>query len=526
MGMPPLAQVFSIAAGLWLLFCLYASVFSHGLSRAYNEDPVLVGRLVNQLGESILAPMWKALGEQGRGTTQQVLQAVAPSLVGRHPLGRFQTRITDVGGSVESCCCPIDLIESDQPILHHLLSELIDQPYFRYFHVNYEQPCPFWVEEHLCTAVASDGADEEPPCGICECPPDAVPELVRTKDERALVDTTLSPDFPGFIDEYSEHQWIDWDPCDQHMAYVDLQLNPERYTGYRGGEARQIWQIIYEENCFFDLDSQLSVAQETDREELEEKKDESAEQCMEERVFFRLISGLHGSTTVHLCSQHQKTADDRWLPNLDMFIWRLGIFPERIKNIYFNYIFMLRALAVLNELLPDVKSNSESLFATGAGADDRKTARLVHDFYQSPVLSTNTCASPLFDETSLFKGPNSLAIRDAFRNKFRNISRIMDCVACESCKLHAKLQVLGMGTALKLLFNENPRALLPFLQRNEIMALFQTAHKFSESIELIHQLRQQERAEVIHSVSVLLAFAAALVSLGILLITRCFLHRI
>lgn len=32
--------------------------------------------------------------------------------------------------------------------------------------------------------------------------------------------------------------------------YVDLLLNPERFTGYRGPEAWQIWDSIYEENCF------------------------------------------------------------------------------------------------------------------------------------------------------------------------------------------------------------------------------------------------------------------------------------
>lgn len=32
--------------------------------------------------------------------------------------------------------------------------------------------------------------------------------------------------------------------------YVDLLLNPERYTGYKGPDAWKIWNVIYEENCF------------------------------------------------------------------------------------------------------------------------------------------------------------------------------------------------------------------------------------------------------------------------------------
>lgn len=32
--------------------------------------------------------------------------------------------------------------------------------------------------------------------------------------------------------------------------YVDLLLNPERYTGYKGTSAHRIWRCIYMENCF------------------------------------------------------------------------------------------------------------------------------------------------------------------------------------------------------------------------------------------------------------------------------------
>lgn len=32
--------------------------------------------------------------------------------------------------------------------------------------------------------------------------------------------------------------------------YVDLLLNPERYTGYKGHSAHRIWRNIYMENCF------------------------------------------------------------------------------------------------------------------------------------------------------------------------------------------------------------------------------------------------------------------------------------
>lgn len=75
-------------------------------------------------------------------------------------------------------------------------------------------------------------------------------------------------------------------------------------------------------------------------------------------------------------------------------------------------------------------------------------------------------------------GFESLKLKSTFREKFRNISKIMDCVGCDKCRLWGKLQVIkqfidtlpvdvaiiklsslcylqiqGLGTALKILFS-------------------------------------------------------------------------
>lgn len=40
------------------------------------------------------------------------------------------------------------------------------------------------------------------------------------------------------------------DDSSEDSEYVDLLLNPERYTGYAGPSAHRIWRTIYQENCF------------------------------------------------------------------------------------------------------------------------------------------------------------------------------------------------------------------------------------------------------------------------------------
>jgi ERO1-like protein alpha len=77
----------------------------------------------------------------------------------------------------------------------------------------------------------------------------------------------------------------------------------------------------------------------------------------------------------------------------------------------------------------------------------------------------------------------------------------MDCVTCEKCRydlykiydfviyiflfrLWGKLQILGLGTAIKILLtNEQNLAQERVLSRQELVALINTLHQFSKSVE-------------------------------------------
>lgn len=67
--------------------------------------------------------------------------------------------------------------------------------------------------------------------------------------------------------------------------YVDLTLNPERFTGYTGPSAHRVWSSIYEENCFgisnFDSLGALTGSQ--------APGDDAT--CLEQRVYYKIISG-------------------------------------------------------------------------------------------------------------------------------------------------------------------------------------------------------------------------------------------
>lgn len=73
--------------------------------------------------------------------------------------------------------------------------------------------------------------------------------------ELSFLNTTISERAHEDFRRWADHDAAEDDFCildDQHNGaeYVDLLLNPERYTGYKGESAHKIWRSIYLENCF------------------------------------------------------------------------------------------------------------------------------------------------------------------------------------------------------------------------------------------------------------------------------------
>lgn len=74
-------------------------------------------------------------------------------------------------------------------------------------------------------------------------------------EELGYLNTTLTKEMTADLARwklYDENQnsFCDFDDEDQESVFVDLLLNPERFTGYKGHSAQRIWKTIYEENCF------------------------------------------------------------------------------------------------------------------------------------------------------------------------------------------------------------------------------------------------------------------------------------
>ncbi|MES1913589.1 MAG: hypothetical protein MHM6MM_005772 [Cercozoa sp. M6MM] len=264
------------------------------------------------------------------------------------------------------------------------------------------------------------------------------------RQRKDQIDFFVSPSAKKWLPPPDEDLWIaaNFDDVDERQ-FFDLRRNPERDTGYVGEAAHSVWRAIYEQNCFHEGDTE----------------------CLEERAFYRIISGLHCSVGLHV-ARDKGTLGELALRKKH---------PDRVQNLYFAYALMLRAVSKARNVLLDYQID------TGSPEDDLLAKEQLRELLQHPVL--RDCADrSTFDEAALFQDE---ALKAEFKERFRSTSALIHCVDCDSCRLHGKLQILGLGTAMKVLWT-NRSLQASDLTHDEVVALTVTASKFGSAIEALH----------------------------------------
>ncbi|XP_068821703.1 ERO1-like protein alpha isoform X8 [Capricornis sumatraensis] len=383
-----------------------------------------------------------------------------------------------VSGYLDDCTCDVETIDKfNNYRLFPRLQKLLESDYFRYYKVNLKRPCPFWNDISQC------GRRD---CAVKPCHSDEVPDGIKSasykysEEANNLIEECEQAERLGAVDEsLSEEtqkavlQWTKHDDSSDNFCevddiqspdaeYVDLLLNPERYTGYKGPDAWKIWNVIYEENCF---------------------KPQTIK-----RPLNPLASGQGKSEDTWL--------EKKWGHNITEFQQRFdgilteGEGPRRLKNLYFLYLIELRALS---KVVPFFERPDFQLFTGNKDQDAENKMLLLEILHEIKSFPLH------FDENSFFAGNKKEAnkLKEDFRLHFRNISRIMDCVGCLKCRLWGKLQTQGLGTALKILFSEKLIANMPesgpsyefHLTRQEIVSLFNAFGRISTSVKELENFR-------------------------------------
>jgi len=494
-----------------------------------------------------------------------------PSLTHQDPLSPHQDQcFCQLKGHVDDCSCDVNTVDYfNNHKIYPRLRSLLDKDFFRYFEYNPNKKCLFFDEARLSADKCAS-----PSCGVQECSKSELPpglahpevsaDCSEEDDNGSAVDDSLSEEAIRDLRDWKDHDdsqvggFCEVDgansdkPCPD-CVHVDLTKNPERYTGYSGEAAHKVWRTIYQENCFRPASGATATTPTTQRspfhgslgdgrKKKRRKEDKTggsatqmlkeyfvpqeqlAELCLEKRAFYRAISGLHTSITIHLTSRFPKklmkdsaetgstrqqpklaaqpsslfggpggskgSSDDEYGPNLDMFLSRFdpeatqGQGPFWLRNLYFVYLMELRALLKAKPFL------LKQTFYTGNPEVDGDTRTAVAE-----LLNVISGFSDHYDESVLFPpgSPSATGLMNEFREHFLNISRVMDCVSCDKCKLWGKLQTTGLGTALKILFSGDATRIK--LSRNEVVALFNAFGRISTSIQQLENFREQLRSQ-------------------------------
>eukprot|EP00471_Norrisiella_sphaerica_P001622 CAMPEP_0184483904 /NCGR_PEP_ID=MMETSP0113_2-20130426/5582_1 /TAXON_ID=91329 /ORGANISM="Norrisiella sphaerica, Strain BC52" /LENGTH=1180 /DNA_ID=CAMNT_0026864573 /DNA_START=183 /DNA_END=3725 /DNA_ORIENTATION=- len=430
-----------------------------------------------------------------------------------------------LSGPLDDAKCNVEAVDTANNVqLACILSDLMDTTFFRLFTVDLDRDCPFFNKAvpkppQSCSSGGDDDAfssfsnfkDKDPEeQGGCSLEPmspfepsgggkdtsfaragskqtDEVDQSLSNRENKALATSSaITCD-----DESQPTFWLDM--CDgigvtgTKAKTVNLRKNPERWTGYNGSA---VWQAIYEENCFRSDDD-------------DDKSSNEKQLGYEQRLLYRLLSAMHTSINVHIALDHyppRKGKRNKWEPNPAHFVERYADHPERIKNLHFAFVVLLRAVRKAGPQLLKMDYSTDNQ-ATALPPDERggNTRALVTRLLQTDLLASCNEVFGAFDETLLFQSRRDSTpvshLKRHFKQVFRNVSQILDCVSCQKCKLHGKLSLLGLGTALKTLLLP-PSLLDEGLPREEVVALINTLGKFSKAIQGVRDLSRMHQAKV------------------------------
>lgn len=435
----------------------------------------------------------------------------------------------DPKATVSDTCASYATIDAMNDQIFPLLRSVTQETdFFSYYRLNlFNKICPFWSEESgmcgniACAVNTIDSEDDIPPIWRIEELSKLEGPKAGHPDPKLQAERPKSKPLQGMLGEdVGESCVVEYDdecderdyciPEDEGAAakgdYVSLVDNPERFTGYSGPGAHKVWDAIYRENCFVKTLSQSKTPLISPLQGLQAVHDFRSilhkemqrsdilpldNECLEKRVFHRIVSGMHASISTHICWDYFNQETEEWVPNVQCYKDRLHSHPEWISNLYFNYALVSRAAAKLQKHLQGY---------TFCGSDPEQDV----ETKQKVMALTDLLASrpQIFDETAMFQDPSTAGLKEDFRNRFRNVSRLMDCIGCDKCRLWGKLQVNGYGTALKVLFDydETKNGENPPLRRTELVALINTLGRISNSLAAVRSFRQAVESGREHSI--------------------------
>lgn len=133
----------------------------------------------------------------------------------------------------------------------------------------------------------------------------------------------------------------------------------------------------------------------------------------------RLMSGLQASISTHIAQQYYYP-DGRWDTNIPLFVKAVGSHPDRLNNLYFTFLFVLRAVTKAGSVL------TEYPYHTGNKADDEMVRTLIERLVKSrPPGTSSDHFSRINDKDA--RSRNAVNIADGLLNRVGFKKEVEQC---------------------------------------------------------------------------------------------------
>ena len=340
------------------------------------------------------------------------------------------------------------------------LQKLRQTLFFRIFKINLEPECSIFHQEMICRDTA---------CQICECSNNEVPRVWKQPsgiDENIVTQMDDDP-FNKLVEKYNfdSKQWLlkeDIDPKDG--TYINLLKNPEGYTGYKGAH---IWKAIFKENCFSEKYSSL---------------------CVEDKIFSNIFTGWLAVTNFEIgCNFKNRNTKEKYV-NITYVANKFLYQKDKIDNLFFLYSLILKAA---NKAVPFLIDYD---YSSGNSTEDKITSKIIKEIFRHELKNFDEIEEAFKDSYVEFQNYIYSNMISELIIRFRNISSIIDCVTCSKCRMHAKLEVFGIATMLKIMFSKSTDDLKESMSRNELVSFINLFAKLSKAVNNVQIVNSMIKA--------------------------------
>ncbi|EKX72838.1 hypothetical protein BEWA_013970 [Theileria equi strain WA] len=250
-------------------------------------------------------------------------------------------------------------------------------------------------------------------------------------------------------------------------------------------------------------------------EDSQSEEDSSDVPCKQSGHLHKLLSGMQSCISATAAWNYEcinpveayelQTDLPRYHSNEDFFNSKLGNHQDRLDNLYYTFQTLLTATC---RLFPVIAGFAKNCCSESPHLELQKA---LYEFLNARFISCQDF-SVESEDTSSGVCCNSNKIQclnhPLILEKFAKVTKIVECVDCEKCRLHGKIKLTALQIAIRAFSKDTPQV----LERNEIVALLHGLDYYAQAILIIQRFRDKRKRQImLYPIRVMLAVLVFLI---------------